>query len=186
VPSRRNFITTSAVAVTAAAFPKLLLAQWSRGAVFTPGSLGAYADGILTRSNFQGFIGSVFTAFLENDRVAYLTLQKVIALESALVPTPLKSVARPAMTAIPAPHASASGSSEPGSFQLIFNNGGALFDQGTYLLDHGTLGSFACFLVPGMSSGGPTSCATFCFLSAADALKPAAPLPTPAGLRPAW
>jgi hypothetical protein len=184
VSSRRNFIFTSAAAVTAAAFPKLLLAQRKGGEVFTPGSLGAYAQGILTQSNFEGLIGSVFTAFLDNDPVAYLSLQKVSAANTLPTPSPLMGIARPATIARPTPLASIS--SEPSSFQLIFNNGGAVFDQGTYLLDHGTLGSFACFLVPGMSSNGPTSCATFCYLSAADAVKPAPPITRMPGMNPGW
>jgi len=157
MPSRRYFLATSAAVFTAATLPKSLFAERLGGNVFTNGSLGAYAQGILSQANFEAQVGSIFKAFLDNDEVAYLRLQTVTGTSTPATPVkvPLRG------NVIPAVRVPTLSSPQITSFQLSFSTGGAAFDQGTYLLDSATLGRFACFLVPG---GGGSCGATFAYL----------------------
>jgi len=171
MPSRRCFLATSAAAFTAATLPKSLLAERLGGNVFTNGSLGAYAQGILSQANFEAQVGSIFEAFLDNDEVAYLRLQTVTGTSSAPTP-PIQPRSR--ANFVPAVRVPTVSSLQITSFQLSFSTGGAVFDQGTYLLDSATLGRFACFLVP----GGEGSCgATFAYLPGGPSYVPIQPRP---------
>jgi hypothetical protein len=108
----------------------------------------------------------VFTAQRADGSYGYLTLRSA---QTATVGanSPTKTAASPRITISPAPAAPAMQAS---SFELIFDVQGAAFDQGTYLLDHGTLGSFAVLLVPGTTpNGSPTAMATFTSLVSASA-----------------
>jgi len=162
--SRRQFLATSAAALAVVSLPKSLLAERLGGDVFTSASLGAYTQGILSQATFEGLIGTQFKAFLDNNAVAYLRLESVIGGTSAETAPRLRgNVATPALR---------TSATQMVSFQVSFSTGGAKFGQGSYLLDHGTLGRFACFLVPSSPAGGATCSATFCYLSSAAAAQP--------------
>jgi hypothetical protein len=176
MPSRRCFLVTSAAAITAVAFPKSLLAERLGGEVFTNGSLGAYAQGILSQANFEAHMGSTFKAFLDNDEVAYLVLQAVTGTNSSSTIS-VRLLSR--VNSIPALRRPTSNAPEITSFQLSFNTGGAVFSQGTYLLDSVTLGRFACFLVPGAEG----HCgATFAYLPGSPLYVPGRPQLPPIAL----
>ena len=156
--SRRHFLAAAAATITFAALPKSLFAERLGGDVFSNASLGAYAQGLLTQATFEKHIGSVFTAFLDNNAVGYLTLEKVTAQPASSATTKQVQIT---------------------SFHLSFSTN-AVFSQGTYLLDHGILGRFAAFLVPGDPVKGSGTCgATFCYLTgvAISALVPVTKLP---------
>lgn len=168
--TRRHFLAVTAAAVTVAALPKSLFAERLGGDVFTNASLGAYAQGLLTQATFEKHIGSVFTAFLDDDAVGYLTLEKVVG-----QPTSPSMAAASSNTAnqLRMPGTSATRQQQVTSFHLTFSTH-AVFSQGTYLLDHGILGRFAVFLVPGDSVKGNGSCgATFSYLAGVELSAPA-------------
>ena len=157
--SRRHFLAATAATITFAALPKSLFAERLGGDVFTNASLGAYTQGLLTQATFEKHVGSVFTVFLDNDAVGYLTLQKVVA----------QPTGANASSQLRLPGSSATVQLQVTSFHLTFSTK-AVFSQGTYLLDHGILGRFAAFLVPGDSVKGNGSCgATFSYLTSAEA-----------------
>jgi hypothetical protein len=166
--SRRKFLATSTVALAAVSLPKSLLAERIGGEVFTSGSLGAYTQRMLTQTTFEGLIGTQFNAFLDNSAVAYMRLESVTAGFSAGAPVLKRGM--PTVLQIPATTAA-----QVESFQVTFSTGGANFPQGSYLLDHGTLGRFACFLVPSSPKGGVTCSATFCYLTSAAVQLPGPP-----------
>jgi hypothetical protein len=161
--SRRRFLAASAAAITAAALPKNLIAEQlgAGSTVFTNSSLGAYTQGLLTEPNFAAATSSVFTALMPDGTYRNLTLRSAanVTLGSAK-----SASSAPRITIVGTP---ASGSAVPLSiFQLTFDVQGSSIPQGTYVLDHGTLGSFAVFLVAGQTAAGtPTCVATFVSLS---------------------
>lgn len=185
MPSRRRFLAASAATLTAAALPKSIFAEQSEANVFTNASLGAYTQGLLTLANFAKQVGTVFTVQRDDGSYGYMTLLSaasvVLGANAPLKPAPTAPSVAPI-----APRISVNPVSAPvvtqglTTFRLVFDVQGPSLPQQTYLLDHGTLGSFACFLVPGMSSsGGPTSSATFCELAAANTVKAPVSLPKP-------
>jgi hypothetical protein len=180
--SRRKFLAISAATLTVASLPKCLLAERIGGEVFTSGSLGAYAQGILSQTVFQKLIGTEFRAFLDSYAVGYMRLESVTGGTPSSSPgTPQRGGA--AIAGLRAPQTPVEQAMV--SFQVSFSTGGAKFPQGTYLLDHATLGRFACFLVPSDPVGGPTCSATFCYLSSSilegpsRLMVPQAPLQVP-------
>jgi hypothetical protein len=164
--SRRQFLAATAATITLAALPKTLFAERLGGDVYTNASLGAYAQGLLTQATFEKHTGSVFTVFLENNAVGYLTLQKVIGLSTDSASSDAAS--RPGLPGMLAEqHSAATIQPQITSFHLTFSTK-AVFSQDTYLLDHGILGRFAAFLVPGDPVKGSGTCgATFCYLTPA-------------------
>jgi len=157
--TRRHFLAATAATITLAALPKSLFAERLGGDVFTNASLGAYGQGLLTQATFEKHIGSTFTAFLDDNAVGYLTLEKVVA----------QPTGTNASSELRLPGTSATVQQQVTSFHLTFSTK-AVFPQGTYLLDHGILGRFAAFLVPGDPVKGNGSCgATFSYLTSAAA-----------------
>jgi hypothetical protein len=70
------------------------------------------------------------------------------------------------------------------SFSVLFSCD-APVQQQTYLLDHGTLGRFSVFLVPGAGAGGqPTCTASFNYLTSALQTPVALPVRTLVTLEP--
>ena len=158
--TRRHFLAAAAATITFAALPKSLFAERLGGDVFTNASLGAYGQGLLTQATFEKHVGSIFTVFLDDDAVGYLTLEKVVAQSSTLSNTSIR---------LRLPGTSATVQQQVTSFHLTFSTK-AVFPQGTYLLDHGILGRFAAFLVPGDPVKGNGSCgATFNYLTSTAA-----------------
>jgi hypothetical protein len=182
MPSRRRFLAASAATLAAAALPKRLIAEQLGANAFTNASLGAYAQGLLTEANFQKQVGSVFTAQRTDGSYGYLTLRSAqtvtVGANSAAKSNPSARIV------ISTPPAAAP--MQVSTFALIFDVQGPAFDQGTYVLDHGILGSFAVFLVPGATPNGtPTCLATFSSLVSAAGTLPSrtpfsvtAPAPT--------
>jgi len=167
--NRRRFLVASAALVTGVTLPKSLFASRIGGDVFTSASLGAYSQGLLTQANFERVIGSQFTLFIEHNKVAYLRLRTVESL-GPQTGEASSSQTSPAVRRAKSPIVPVPGSTVPskqvGGFHLAFSTEGAAFDQGTYLVDHGTLGRFALFLVPGDPTHGNGSCgATFTSLA---------------------
>jgi hypothetical protein len=133
--------------------PKQLLGQASEKEVFTHASLGGYLSGTMTEAAFMKLIGSVFTAFSAKGVLSHLTLQAVqdnAAQGEAAVAGAAKNPVRPSTK---------TATTATSGFSLSFLIAGAPIKQGTYLLDHGTMGSFAVFLVPGGEGHGPETCA---------------------------
>jgi hypothetical protein len=163
--NRRQFLASSAAAVTMAALPSSLFAERMGGKVFTNASLGAYAQGTMTQETFEGVVGSSFKIFLDDFRAAQLRLLSVTPLGAAAatatnnaapVIKTRASVGRGTVAPVAPPKQQVTG------FYLTFSIVGEAFPQDSYLLDHGTLGRFAVFLVP----GGTGNCtATFCQLT---------------------
>ncbi len=183
--SRRRFLAASAATLAAAVLPKGLIAEKSGTSVFTSASLGAYTQGILTSANFSNQIGSVFTALQPDGTYAYLTLRSV---QTFTLASPTKPIAAPRVLSGTQPSTSSLAVS---SFQLTFDVQGAPLMQDTYLLDNGTLGSFAVFVVPGATSAGsPTCMATFASLSVSATtslpLPPTYTAPAPTQARPSF
>jgi hypothetical protein len=143
----------------ASALPEKLFAQSSSSDVFSNRNLGAYTQGLMTQVRFQGLVGSVFTADLGNGRYAYL---KLLSVQAVAPPAPSPSqpvISRMRVSSVASPVKVAKSTSS--SFNLNFSTGGQLLPQSTYTLDHGTLGSFAVFLVPGDPVHGGTCSACF-------------------------
>ena len=132
--SRRRFVLSGAAVTVAATLPGSALASRAGDEVFTNASVGIYAQGLLTAQHCKGLIGTLFMAFLEKQHVAYLRLQTVTTVEIKS-----KRVSYEA-------------------FHLSFSTGGVVLDQDSYLLDHGTLGRFALFVVPGLDAHGAPTC----------------------------
>ncbi|MES2391201.1 MAG: twin-arginine translocation signal domain-containing protein [Acidobacteriota bacterium] len=146
--SRRQFLVASSAAMAAAALPKSLFAQRIGGDVFSNASLGAYTQGLLTQEHFEQAVGSTFTIFLEGELAGHLTLMAVApaagtsTLSGTSKVSPKAQLKRPGPTPVPAQVTTT-------GFHLKFNVNGPKFGQDTYLVDHGTLGRFAMFVVPG-------------------------------------
>ncbi len=132
--SRRRFLTSAAILTAASTLPSRALASRTGGDVFTNASVGAYVQGLLTREHFETLIGTLFLAFLDDDRTAYMRLRSV----EELKPRQTKDAVA--------------------AFHLSFSTGGVAVEQGSYLLDHATLGRFALFLVPGVAAHGELTC----------------------------
>ena len=158
--TRRTFLTATSAALAASILPGSVLAQSPLPQVFTNANVGAYGQGLLTQATFERLIGSTFTVFVDTGLYAFLTLRSVknMAVTSAapalaagvrVIPAPGRGKAAPAVT----------------SFFLDFSIRGPVFPQGTYTIDHGTLGRFAAFLVPGKSPTDPSCGATFCYIA---------------------
>jgi hypothetical protein len=173
MPTRRQFLVSSSAVCALSALPKSLRGQ--QQAVFTNASIGAYEQGLMTLSNFQTLIGSMFMAILADGSPAYLTLASAKAVTMPTATTPTVGVAAPtgptigvkAMVAQPSAAQAAPLLTTANSFQLVFLSGTAVLPQGSYLVDHATLGRFAVFLVPGTTAtGAATVSANFNYLSA--------------------
>jgi len=158
--SRRRFLAASAATLAAAALPTGLLAEQLGPDVFTNASLGAYTQGLLTQAHFSALAGSVFTASLPDGSYRYLALRSV----DGTTTLPSRST-NASPRSITTPQITLNTSVQVSVFYLIFDVQGDAIPQGSYLLDHGTLGSFVAFLVAGQTPAGtPTCVATFASL----------------------
>jgi hypothetical protein len=185
MPSRRRFLAVSAATIAAAALPERFVGQKLGAGVFTNASLGAYSQGLLTEANFTNQVGSVFTALQPDGSYAYLTLRSV---QTVTLGSAAKTTAAPRVLSGTQP---GSASLQVFSFELVFDVQGSALAQGSYLLDQGTLGSFAAFLVPGATTtGSPTCMATFSSLTAAATsglpMPPSYTAPAPSQARPSF
>jgi len=163
MPSRRRFLAASAATFAAAVLPKRLTAEQLGASVFSNASQGGATPASLTLDNFEKQLGSVFTTQRADGSTGYLTLRtaQTVTLGSSSGTT--TNASRRITISSPA-----SSPMQVSTFELIFDVQGAAFDQGTYTLEQGTLGSFSAFLVPGATpSSSPTCMATFSSLVSA-------------------
>ena len=155
--TRRSFLSISAAMVAGAALPPLAAAQSSSrigGEVFTLATLGAYQQNLLTKGGVEGLVGSIFMVFVDDGKVAYLTLVKVKGLDElqADMSGDAKLLKKKDSAAV----------TRARGFVAIFDGETKKVPQGTYVVDHGRLGRVAMFLVPGRNeAGGTTVVATF-------------------------
>jgi hypothetical protein len=162
---RRRFLLLSSAALACVAAPRVLLAESTnrRGIpVFSNAALGAAQQGLLTKAHFDPLVGSSFHAFLDDYQVMDITLFKVTDLAA-------KSAATTTTTSVTATKRLSSTIARPGrmttGFTLAFYTGSTVIPQDSYVLDHGSLGSFTTLLVAGNQTAGMrTSCATFNYL----------------------
>jgi len=159
LPNRRSFLALGSSAIMASALPGKLLAQSSSSDVFSNRNLGAYTQGLMTQATFQRLVGSPFTADLGNGHYANLKLLSVQAVTPPASSSSQPGAGKSRVLSVVSPVTVAKSSSS--SFNLNFSTGGKLLPQNTYTLDHGTLGSFAAFLVPGDPVHGGTCSACF-------------------------
>lgn len=158
--TRRSFLALSSGAALASAWPKPLFSQETTSDLFSNRNLGAYTQGLLNKATFEAVVGSVFTLFFADGSTTALTLSSVktsSARRSATSDAAAAAAGRTLSdTGIVSPNRPA-----PSCFLLTFSTGPKAVPQGTYRLDHGTLGSFAAFLVPGNPR--QTGICTACF-----------------------
>jgi len=169
-------LTLSSAALAISALPGKLLAQHVGVEVFSNGNLGAYSQGLLTLEAFQRLVGSEFRVFFEDGSITPLTLLSVTdrnQTAEAILPAataPQQKAARAYSEFQRAPVAGLTTS----AFDLRFSVNGAPLAQQSYTLDHASLGRFAAFLVPGLSTAGGNTCTgSFNYLAGS----PAAPGP---------
>jgi hypothetical protein len=171
LPTRRRFLAISAAAVVVATRPPRLLAQRFGIPVFSNAALGAYQQGLLTRARFTQLVGQSFRVFLDKALVADIQLTGVATQED------VATAARPDTPAAKrdVQKLAKLWPSTDNCFILTFATGVTLVPQGSFILDHGTLGSFVVFLVPGSTTPGKaTSLATFNYLPKTGIARPPA------------
>ena len=143
--TRRTFLTAASALTLNSMLPSSVSAASAGDGVFTNASLGAYTQGLLTQAHFEKLLGTLFMVFLPSGNVSYLRLHKVVSCSTNRKDS-LKVAAKQTIA----------------SFSLSFHSADPTFTQGSYLLDHGTLGRFAVFLVQGATTpGAATFEATF-------------------------
>lgn len=161
--TRRSFLVLTSGAALASALPKSLLAQSGENDLFSSRNLGAYSQGLLSRTAFESVVGSMFTLFFESGDTASLVL---LGVSSPRLRTSASSQVAAALAArqLPQTAATVANKTGPSCFLLSFSTGLTSVPQATYRLDHGTLGSFTVFLVPGEARHGGTCTACFNYL----------------------
>ena len=160
--TRRHFLALTSAAAAASALPGTLRAQFPTE-VFSNANLGAYAQGLLTQSTFERNVGSVFKAFHPDRNVSYLTLLAVIDMTPAAVSARRSAASQSHVSGL---QKGALAAGDSPSFDLAFAVSGPAIVQQSYTLDHGILGRFVAFLVPGLSSNGGNTCgASFNYLT---------------------
>jgi len=161
VSTRRSFLSTSAAAIATAVFPKYLFAQKRGIDIITSASTGAYTQGLLTQPRFHELVGSTFSANSALGKTSSLLLTTVsdAVVQGSTIPVSVSSnVGRMHSTV----HPTANRQTQLTSFSAQFQVSGEPLTQDTYILDHGTLGSFSALVVPGtQSSGQQTVTVTF-------------------------
>ncbi len=136
--TRRTFVAVGAAATLVRLSVKPLRASTRDNDVFSNATLGAYTQGILTQAHFETLRGDLFMILKDGGKAEYVRLAKVTALPDKTPPAKRGKV--------PAPQFDA--------FFLTFTGVSPDFQQGSYVLDNGHLGRFACLLVPGRSEQG--------------------------------
>ncbi|WP_263381036.1 DUF6916 family protein [Granulicella paludicola] len=156
--TRRHFLALSSAALAWAASTRKLFAQASNRLGiprFSNAALGAYQQGLLTRTNFESVVGSSFHIYMDNQQISELQLAVVT---SPYDTTVTDQPTRPGAIPIKRP-------SPKQTFAVKFTSGSTSVPQDSYVVDHGTLGSFSVFLVPGPKSANANTCtATFYYL----------------------
>ncbi len=159
--SRRTFLKASSLACAVSALHPMLHAQ--NAAVpdpFSNQNMEPYQEGLLTRSTFKAVLQSLFTLFLADGSTRTMRLVDVSDPVATTVASPIQAVgSRTASAQKPRASAGSTPVALPDhSFTLSFDVAGGSFPQGTYTLDHATLGRLALFLVPASSDSAAMSC----------------------------
>lgn len=140
-------------------------ARWTRGALLAaawPVKTHAFGDGIsdstpvggiYSRDTFQPLVNSSFAFSLDSGQRQWLTLLTLedmsgTATYSAAMAVPPKPVK------VPAPQLT--------TFVLTFLSAGPILPQGTYEVQHPSVGRFSLFVVP---AGNSLYAATFCLIN---------------------
>lgn len=144
-------MTKSAAIVLCASSRRLLGLQHEQREIFSGANLGAFTQGLLTEANLQRVVGTLFMVFLDEYRVSYMRLREV----SASSPPPLVNPEQVHVAPLVRKKTLVPGTE---SFLLVFNSDTELTSQGSYVVDHGTLGRFTLFMVPGGQGPGQTTC----------------------------
>ena len=153
--TRRSFLKVSTAACAVSALPANLFAQAPSNNPFTNANLAPYAQGILNKSAFDAVLNSVFTVFTPAG-TAYMRLIRVEELNGTAFAT-----ASHAAPTLATGRATATPTSAGYNFHLSFAVSGPTIAQGTYTVDHASLGRFALFVVPGGTPDAQTAGATF-------------------------
>jgi hypothetical protein len=160
--TRRRFIQTASLSVLASAACPVAFAQSGfepKDDLFDPEHLTVF-NGVSPQS-FESLIGETFAVRDASRPLGSLMLLSVAAGAPVQAATKVPMVGR-----VPKP------SQRPlTSFSLRFQGSGAALEQGTYTLEHETLGSFPLFIVPsGSGAEPPTSTAIFNLLGPPERL----------------
>jgi hypothetical protein len=147
--TRRQFVHLSLAALSISVLHPLH-AQRLGGAVFVRGNVDAYEHGGLTQAVFERHVGSLFNAYLDDDKTASLRLTKVKPDGARAAKDGKEKLVVAVKSVIPMT-----------AFSLVFDTGGVEIPQDSYLVDHGVLGRFAIFLVPGIATDGRTTCIAY-------------------------
>ncbi len=153
--TRRQFFRLSSALLCATTLPGVLFAE-EDDVRFSSAGLGAYAQGLLVAASFEKVIGSTFRAKLPGYSYADLRLASVQVFQPAKPTVEAKPALRGSKPAAPGATMT--------SFLLQFTRTAAL-EQDSYVIDHGTLGMFTAFLVPGEEAGLLTCSAVFNYLN---------------------
>ncbi len=137
-----------------------MLGQLTDKNVFSSGFLGAFDQGLMTQANFEKQLGSLFMMFLDDSSVVYMRLVSVTENKPPVAAARATTPVRAAKTSAKPPVVV--------SFTVRFKAETPLQKQGSYIVDHGTLGRFTLFVVPGFDEvGAPTCSAVFSSLQKA-------------------
>jgi hypothetical protein len=147
--NRRQFVYLSLATVSVCVL-RPLHGQMAETQVFASGNVAAYDHGGLSETVFERHLGSVFTAYVGKTKVISLRLEKVNHVVAKTVPDRTGKAALPGR---PLPAVTA--------YSLIFDTDGREIPQDSYIVDHGVLGRFTVFLVPGISVSGKKTCIAY-------------------------
>ncbi|MFC6646290.1 hypothetical protein ACFQBQ_11980 [Granulicella cerasi] len=154
MPTRRHFLSLSAAAATGLALPRSIHALVPQEQVFSNANLGAYTQGTMTASLFQGMINAEFTVALGNYEYSKIRLRKVTMVNPPTSEQVAAANQGKRIYPVGADLTQNRAPLQPSSFTLSFDVEGQAFPDGTYVVDNGTLGSVAITL----ASGGPGKC----------------------------
>ena len=158
--TRRSFLKVSTAACAVSALPANLFAQAPSSNPFTNANLAPYAQGILNKSAFDAVLNTVFTVFTPAGTV-YMRLIRVEELDGTAFAAASHGAPTRATGRATAVNRATTPTSAGYNFHLSFAVSGPSVAQGTYTIDHASLGRFALFIVPGGTPDAQTAGATF-------------------------
>ncbi|WP_263385225.1 DUF6916 family protein [Granulicella arctica] len=104
----------------------------------------------MTEAVFEKHVGSLFTMYLYKNNMVFLRLDKVNHVGVKTAPDQTEK-----------PGALALSSIAMTAFSLVFDSNNVEVPQDSYLVDHGVLGRFTMFLVPGLALSGKKTCIAY-------------------------
>lgn len=148
---RRHFLLNSTALLAAVTTRGAFAQQAATEDAFSNATLGAYQQGILTQTQFEHEIGSLFMFFIKTTDVIYARLRSVTPYEGR---PPANLTGR----IITPRRATSSFTRQVNTFTLLFDCENPLPEQKSLIIDHATQGRFVMFLVPGTSSTRTPTC----------------------------